>query len=185
MRALTSSRLVAAIPAAALWCAAVSATPQAQPTLSTPAVAAAWMPRHVQFVYRGSTSLYSCRGLQNEIAHLLTRLGARDLRVEACGVLDRPILFPSVRVTMRVLVPAGQGNGGPSVAAHWRKVRPFPEMAESGSCELIGEFRHTFLPLFAARNIEMDATCVPHHHTPENHLSAEVLAADSSATRPR
>ena len=129
--------------------------------------------------------MYSCRGLKNEISHLLTRLGARDLRVEECGVLDRPILFPSVRVSMRVLVPTAQGNREPSVAAHWRKVRLFPEMAESGSCELIGEFRHTFLPLFAARNVEMDATCVPHHPTPGNYLYAEVLAADSSPARPR
>lgn len=184
MRALTPPRFLAAMMAATLGCASVGAAPP-QPSQPAPTVAAVWMPRHVQFVYRGSTSLYSCRGLKNEVAHLLARLGARDLRVEECGVTDRPILFPSVRVTMQVLVPAAQGKGEAPVAAHWRKVRLFPEIYESGgSCELIEEFRRTFLPLFAARNVEMDATCVPHHHTPGNYLYAEVLAADSSAARP-
>ena len=183
MRALTPPRFLAALITASLWCAPLRAAP-AQPSQPTPAVAAVWVSRHLQFVYRGSTSLYSCRGLKNEIEQLLTRLGARDLRVEECGVTDRPILFPSVQVKMQVLVPAARGNGGPPVAAHWRKVRLFPEMYESGSCELIEEFRRTFLPLFAARDIDMDATCVPHHHTPGNYLYAEVLAADSSAARP-
>lgn len=185
MRAPTPSRWLAAIAIATLWYAPAGAAAPAGPTGSAPPVAAVWVTRHVQYVYRGTTALYSCRGLQNEIEHLLARLGARHLRVEECGVTDRLIMFPSVRVTLQALVPAPQGESGPTVAAHWRRVRLFPQMYPGGSCELIAGFRRTFLPLLAARNIDMDATCVPHHPVPGSHLYADVLTADSPAPGPR
>ena len=183
MRAPSPFRFVAAVLAAALAatlsCPPVRAAPPARAAGSPPAVEGVWVPRQVQYVYRGLTTRYSCEGLKGEIEHLLIRLGARHLRVQECGIRDRPIPFPSVHVTMEVLVPAAQARGGPRVAAHWRRVRLFPEMYESGSCELIEEFRRTFLPLFEARKIDMSAACVPHHHVPGNHLYADVLTADS------
>jgi hypothetical protein len=179
MRTRIPSRLLAAISVAALCHASARAAPPA-PTMQTQAaVSAVWATRHVQYVYRGTTARYSCEGLKGEIERLLTRLGARDLRVRACAVTDRPILFPSVQVSLQALVPAALGGGAPPVAAHWRRVRLFPQLSPGGSCELIAEFRRTFLPLFAARDIEMDATCVPHHSAPGSYLYAQVLAADS------
>lgn len=185
MRACTPSRWLAAMVMATLWYAPAEAAPSARPAQTGPAVSAVWVARHVQYVYRGTTALYSCHGLKSEIEQLLTRLGARHLRVRECAVTDRPIMFPSVRVSLQALVPAAQGRGGLTVAAHWRRVRLFPQISQGGSCELIAEFRRTFLPLFAARNIQMDATCVPHHAVPGNHLYADVLTADSPAARPR
>lgn len=186
MRARTHARLLGAILIAAVpACPSAEAAHPARPAESAPSVNAVWVTRHVQYVYRGMTALYTCRGLKVQIEHLLTRLGARDLRVQECAVIDQLIMFPSVRVTLQALVPAPHGRRGPTVAAHWRRVRLFPQMYEGGSCELIAEFRRTFLPLFAARDIDMDATCVPHHAVPGNHLYADVLAAHSSAARPR
>ena len=179
MRASNRALWVAALTAM-LGCVAAGAASAAPSAPPAPTVPAVWVSRHVQFIYRGTTALYTCRGLKTGIEQLLTRLGARDLSIEECGVTDRLILFPSVRVRMQVLVPAAQGNGRRTVAGHWHRVRLFPTMDEWGSCELIREFRHTFLPLFEARNIDMSATCVPHHHVPGNHLSADVLTADQT-----
>lgn len=176
-----TSGWLAAILIGTLWYAPTRAAP---PGPAAP-VAAVWVKRQVQYVYRGTSSLYTCHGLKSEIEHLLTRLGARRLRVRECAVTDRLIMFPSVRVTLEALVPAPPGGSGPTVAAHWRRIRLFPQMRPGGSCELIEEFRRTFLPLFAARNVDMSATCVPHHHVPGNHLYADVLTADSAAPTPR
>lgn len=183
MRAPPPSRWLAAFLLVTLWYAPARAA--APPPGSAPPVAAVWVTRHVNYVYRGTTALYSCRGLKSEIEDLLTRLGARRLRVQECAVTDRPIMFPSVRVTLQTLVPAAHDEGRPTVAAHWRRVRLFPQMRQGGSCELIEEFRRTFLPLFAARHIDMSATCVPHHHVPGNHLYVDVLSVDSHTPGPR
>lgn len=185
MSACTPSRLLAAILIAALWNAPAEAAPSARSAQAGPAVSAVWVTRHVQYVYRGTTDLYSCQGLKSEIERLLIELGARHLRVRECAVMDRPIMFPSVQVSLQALVPAAHGERGPTVAAHWRRVRLFPQLSGGATCELIEEFRRAFLPLFAARDIQMDATCVPHHAVPGNHLYARVLTADSPAARPR
>lgn len=169
MRSSISSRFVAAVLAAVLWYAPAWA---AQPPQ---AVHAVWVSREVHFTYQGFTTHYTCRGLKDSIVHLLSRLGARDLRVRDCPVRNQIVPFPAVRVTMRVLVPAAHGKGGPFVAAHWRRVRLYPSTYLSGNCDLMTEFRHTFLPLFAARNIQMDVTCVPNQRIVGNKLHADVL----------
>jgi hypothetical protein len=183
MRAPSPLRFIATnfaiVLVASLSCSPVRAAPAAHAAASPATVDGVWVSRQLQYVYRGMTARYSCEGLKSEIEHLLVRLGARHLRVRECAIDGRPIPFPSVQVTMQVLVPASQARGGPRVAAHWHRVRLFPQMYESGSCELIEEFRRTFLPLFEARNIEMSAACVPHHHVPGNHLYAEVLTPDA------
>ncbi len=169
MRSTMSSRWVAAVLAAALWYAPAWA---AQPPRTVHAV---WVSRQLKFTYQGFTTQYNCRGLKDAITHLLARLGARKLRVRDCPLENQIIPFPSVRVTMRVLVPAAPAARGPLVSARWRKVRLFPSTYLSGNCDLMTEFRHTFLPLFAARHIEMDATCVPNQHIIGNSLYADVL----------
>jgi hypothetical protein len=171
MRCSIWSRWVAALLAAIVWSAPVWATQPAQ------TVRAVWVSRAVHFTYQGFTTHYTCSGLKNSIVHLLGRLGARDLRVSTCPIRNHIVPFPAVHVTMRVLIPAARGAAGPFVAARWRRVRLYPSTYLRGNCALMTEFRRTFLPLFAARNIEMDATCVPHRHIIGNKLYAEVLAA--------
>lgn len=176
MRRIAMLRFPAAALAAALCVAPAWAAPAS--------VAAVWAPRRVHFVYQGFTTRYSCGGLRDQIESMLRKLGARDLTVRSdpCVRPDGVDPFPGVRVTMRVLVPAAARAAGNSrVAAHWRKVVVASDAAdfnEGGQCELIAQFRRVFLPLFAARHIDLRATCVPHQVTMSSYLSAEVLVPD-------
>ena len=174
-----ASRL-AAVAAASLL-AAVPTLAAAQDS-----VAAVWVPKHVQFFYQGFTTYYSCDGLRDQIRDMLQKLGAQDLKVQefACVNPSGPTLFPGVRVNMRVLVPASSAaaakekNPGPPVQAHWKNVVLMPTdapISEQGNCELIEQFKETFLPLFTTRHINYDSTCIPHQLTLGTHLSAEVL----------
>ena len=84
---------------------AIAASPQ-----GTDAV---WASRHVDFVYQGFTSHYSCDGLRDKIEQMLSKLGTRELKVRAYGC-TRPggvEPFPGVRVSMQVLVPAYSQHG--------------------------------------------------------------------------
>ena len=85
---------------------------------------------------------------------------------------------------MKVLVPVSSADAskekdaGPAVQAQWKAVDLMAENAsydEQGNCELIEQFKRTFLPLFTTRNIKYSSTCVPHQITLGTHLSAEVL----------
>ena len=150
-------------------------------------IAAVWAPRHVTFIYQGFTTHYSCDGLRDEIRNMLTKLGPRDLRVGALGCIRGAGVepFPGVRVTMKVLVPAASEHGkaaGAPVAAHWQNVVLMASnggFEEQGNCELIEQFKETFLPLFTTRHISYQSNCVPHQLTLGTHLSAEVLIADA------
>ena len=168
----------------------------AVPTLAAAedSVAAVWVPKQVQFVYQGFTTHYSCDGLQDQIRAMLEKLGARDLQVRqfACVRPSGPTLFPGVRVTMRVLVPASSADaskdksGGPPVQAQWKSVVLMPANAsynEQGNCELIEQFKETFLPLFTTRNVKYGSTCIPHQITLGTHLSAEVLVPPAKMAR--
>ena len=83
---------------------------------------------------------------------------------------------------MRVLVPASSAEarsqmpGSPSVQAQWKKVAVVrPGRLDSGNCQLIEQFRKTFLPLFTTRNASYSSTCVPYQVNLGSRLSAEVL----------
>jgi hypothetical protein len=180
------SRMTVAAAAVTLL-AAVPALAAAEASAAAPdSVAAVWVPKHVQFIYQGFTSYYSCDGLREKIRSMLDKLGARDLKVQeySCVNPSGPTLFPGVRVNMQVLVPASSAeaakdkNAGPPVQAQWKKVVLMPSNApidEQGDCELIEQFKETFLPLFTTRNIQYQSTCIPHQVTLGTHLSAEVL----------
>ncbi len=175
------SRLAAAAAAAALL-AGVPALAVAKDT-----VAAVWVPKKTQFIYQGFTTRYTCSGLRDEVSHLLRKLGAQDLHVREvpCSTPSGvPSPFPGVTVTMRVLVPASSPqasqhkSAGAPVQAHWQEVVLMPSNAgfdSQGNCELIEEFKESFLPLFSTRNVKYESTCVPYQLTMGTHLSAEVL----------
>ncbi len=156
-------------------------------------VEAVWAPRHVKFVYQGFTTHYSCDGLRGQIRQMLLRLGARALEVRPYGCTRMVGVehFPGVAVTMQVLVPASSlkgGKAGPTIRAHWENVDPMPRsgsLEEQGNCELIEQFKETFLPLFSTRHISYQSNCVPHQITLGTHLSAEVLMPDAKPSRGR
>jgi len=167
--------------------AAVALTALPALALAQESVEAVWVPRHVSFVYQAFTTHYSCDGLRESIRDLLARLGARDLKVQAYGCTSFGIEpFPGVRVTMRVLVPAASTHdheAGPVVRAHWQNVVLMPsnaELQEQGNCELIEQFKETFLPLFTTRHIDYQSNCIPHQLTLGTHLSAEALMPNAA-----
>ena len=174
------SRLVSAA-AATTFLAAVPTLAVAQEEVS-----AVWIPKQVQFFYQGFTTHYSCDGLRDKVRDMLEKLGAQDLKVREIGCvrLTGPTVFPGVKVDMRVLVPASSAEASKAksksapVQARWKNVVLMPSNAdfqEQGNCELIEQFKETFLPLFSARNVKYRSTCVPHQLTLGTHLSAEVL----------
>ncbi len=153
------------------------------------AVQAVWMNRHVRFIYQGFTTYYSCGGLREEVERMLQKLGARDLKVYEYGCVRGSGVetFPGVQVRMQVLVPASSAHGkaaGPVVEAHWQNVvllASNSSLQDQGNCELIEQFKETFLPLFTTRNVRYESTCVPHQVTYGTHLSTEVLMATAPA----
>jgi hypothetical protein len=162
----------------------------AVPTLALAegSVSAVWVPKHVEFFYQGFTTHYSCDGLRDQIRDMLAKLGARDLKVREIGCvrLVGPTEFPGVSVTMHVLVPASSQEASKAkdasspLQAQWKNVILMPPNADyndQGNCELIEQFKETFLPLFSTRNVKYASTCVPHQLTLGTHLSAEVLVA--------
>lgn len=170
------------------------------PAWSTPAggtthVTAQWAPRHIQFIYQGFTTQYSCDGLREKIRGLLSKLGARDLKVREvpCSTSTGPDPFPGVRVSMQVLVPAGKaGKAGKAdksaarVPAHWHKVVLAPSHSDydwGGECELIEQFKESFLPLFTTRDTHFSTTCVPHQVSLDTSLTTEVLVPDHPAAK--
>jgi hypothetical protein len=191
MSALRSISRLASVSVAAAFLAAVPALAAAEDSVS-----AIWAPRQVQFIYQGFTTRYSCDGLRDEIRTMLDKLGAKDLKVRemACtSAMGAPEPFPGVRVSMRVLVPASSAaaskvkNPGPAVQAHWKNVVLMPDNAsynEQGRCELIEQFKETFLPLFSTRDVKYGSTCIPHQLTLGTHLSAEVLMPAAQASKP-
>lgn len=173
------------------WTSAAAATTllAAMPALAVAqdGVTAVWVPKEVQFIYQGFTTRYSCDGLRDQIRTMLERLGAKDLKVREVPCSTPPGVpspFPGVRVKMQVLVPGSSAEAsknkevGPPVQAHWKEVVLMPANAdydEQGKCELIEQFKETFLPLFTTRNVKYQSTCIPHQITLGTHLSAEVL----------
>lgn len=181
-------RLTSAAAATTLL-AAVPALAAAQDS-----VTAVWVPKHIEFIYQGFTTHYSCGGLQDEIRTMLEKLGAQDLKVlqMACVRPEGPTEFPGVNVTMSVLVPASSAeaakakSSSPPVQAQWKNVVLMPENAsfeDQGNCELIEQFKETFLPLFTTRNVNYGSTCFPHQLSLGTHLSTQVLMPPPKVAR--
>jgi hypothetical protein len=180
---MSLARLISRLAVAAAATAFLAAMPAlAAAADSVPAV---WVPKHIQFIYQGFTTRYSCDGLRDQIRSMLEKLGAQDLKVEeyGCVRLTGPSPFPGVNVHMRVLVPASsvaasKSASGSPVQAHWKNVvllSSNSDFEDQGNCELIEQFKETFLPLFSTRNVKYQSTCVPYQLTLGTHLSAEVL----------
>jgi hypothetical protein len=153
---------------------------------------AVWTEKELSFVYQGFTTRYSCDGLRDKVRSVLLDLGAekKGLKVMEMGCSSptgRPDPFPGVRVKMRVLQPADSPDAAKAadptpVAAHWKPVDLKLRdnfTTDSGECELVEEIRHKIVPLFAARNVDLQTTCIPHQATAARPiLKMEVLVPD-------
>jgi hypothetical protein len=130
--------------------------------------------------------------LRDKVRGVLLDLGAqkKDLKVQELGCSSptgRPDPFPGVRVKMRVLQPASgtaAADDAAPVPAHWKPVdlklrNSFT--TDSGECELVEQIRHKIVPLFAARNVDLKTSCIPHQASATRpSLKLEVLAPDDA-----
>jgi hypothetical protein len=171
-----SSGAALAYVAALLACAPVWAGPQS----------AVWVPKELNFVYRGFTTRYSCDGLQERMRRILLQLGARDdLKVMRFGCLsvNAPETTPGVRIIMHVLQPAS-ATAAQTVAAQWKTVDVLADRdpyKASLDCELIAQLDREVLPLFATRQVDFSAACPAYTAVVGGtRLKADVLVADSA-----
>jgi hypothetical protein len=162
------------------------------PAATEPAV---WTQKEVQFTYMGFTTHFTCDGLRDTVRDMLLQLGARkdDLKVyeQPCSRPDRPDPFPGVKIKMSVLqpAPATPNSQAPMVEAHWKAVK-LPNRTNgldaAGQCELLEQFKQKVLPLFTTRNVNLNASCVPHQLDPiGTSLQAEVLVTDQKKAAER
>ena len=133
-----------------------------------------WQKHQYTFAFLGFTSTYSCDGLADQLKRLLLAAGARADSKTRPGVCassyGRPDKFARADLTFYTLTPLD--NGKPSdekpVDGVWRPVAVAPHSPQGlqiGDCELVDQFRAQVLPLFTARNIVNNVTCVPYQES--------------------
>jgi hypothetical protein len=178
--------LVTVVLGAPAWAAENAPAPAGEPQ------SAVWTEKELTFVYQGFTTRYSCDGLRDKVRSVLLDLGAekKGLKVMELGCSSpsgRPDPFPGVRVKMRVLQPADSPEAAKAadptpVAAHWKPVDLKLRdnfTTDSGECELVEQIRQKIVPSFAARNVDLQTTCIPHQATATRPiLKMEVLVPD-------
>lgn len=173
-----------ALAGAALLCAARAPAAEAA---GAPAASGTWQKHEYTFQYMGFTSTYSCDGLADKLKVLLQAAGARgDLKsrpgVCASG-FGRPDKFAQAFLTFYTLAPLAGGAeaGAESVPGLWRPVAlasRSPWALAVGDCELVEQFRTSVLPMFSARGIDDETTCIPHQESGSViNLKFEVFAA--------
>lgn len=156
--------------------AAVAGPPVAAAPAAGNPTAAVWKEQHVEFVYMGRTSRYSCGGLRDKVRALLLDLGARrDLKVVPldCDDYDRPgassgasrlkIVFSSPALPGPGAKPLHEGD----LAATDARFEKFTITSDAfrnmgvGDCELVQEFVHQILPKLVVREVKQDIYCAP------------------------
>jgi hypothetical protein len=145
-----------------------------------------WQKHTYNFQFMGFTTTYSCDGLAYKLKVLLLAAGARsDLKSipGACSRgYGRPDKFAQATLTFYTLSPAAGAKDaeGPRVDGAWRSIvfgTRSPRELALGDCELVEQFRNNLLPMFTARDVNSQTTCVPHQESGSNiNLKFEAFA---------
>ena len=165
-----------------LTCSSAWGAPAPDAPVESPHELAVWVPMQLTFVYRHSTTQYSCSGLEGRMKRLLLELGARpdlDVRGYGCTQLTGPDPLAGVKIRMHVLDAAGPR---PGLGAHWKRVDLLADrnvLEAASDCELIEQVARKIIPLFSVRNVDFNATCQFRSPLPgSTRLRADVLVAD-------
>lgn len=175
----------------ALACVAMAA-PLAVAAADSPAtgggVEAVWKAQQMNFEYRGYSTSYSCRGLEDKLELILRSVGAREdveLRSYACdeqmGIarfqvsLQSPVVASEENLRELTsydakgeLVARVNGDKLPSAAdlprftAVWKTVsfaRDRRMRLERGDCELVQQLRRQILPRLSVQIVKDDVRC--------------------------
>jgi hypothetical protein len=160
----------------------------AQSSADDAVVQAVWKPQRMNFVYRGYSTLYSCRSLQQKLQKILTTVGARggiELRTYSCDdesaiarfqiALTSPVEATPENVeqlttfdTHDELVARVRGErlasaeDLPRFPAVWKTIsfaRSREMRLSPGDCELVLQLRQHILPRMAVQIVNDQVRC--------------------------
>lgn len=160
LRTIVPFGLTALIAMAAGVQAAEDATPAGS---GGAAVQAAWQSYDIDFPYMGSTTRYSCTGIENRLEQLLQQLGARsDVRVAALGCIGNEV-EKTISTRLRVNMPSAAGDGEKLTAkpATVTLRSSSSGSAGPGDCELLEQLRDRVLPKLGLKVEKDDLRCPP------------------------
>jgi hypothetical protein len=181
-----SSRWMSFAGAAILLLAAGVASAQSQ--ADAPIVEAVWKPQRVNFVYRGYSTLYSCRSLQQKVEKILRTVGARgriELRAYSCDdelaiarfqiALTSPVEATPENVEQLTSYDArdelvarvrgerlASAEDLPRFPAVWKTIsfaRSREMRLAPGDCELVLQLRRHILPRMAVQIVSDQVRC--------------------------
>ena len=186
MGKMRNSRWTSFAGAAILLLAAGVASAQSQ--ADQPIVEAVWKPQRVNFVYRGYSTLYSCRSLQQKLEKILRTVGARggiELRAYSCDdelaiasfqiVLTSPVEATPENVEQLTTYDArdelvarvrgerlASAEDLPRFPAVWKTIsfaRSREMKLAPGDCELVLQLRRHILPRMAVQIVSDQVRC--------------------------
>ena len=160
----------------------------AQSAADDAVVQAVWKPQRMNFVYRGYSTLYSCRSLQQKLEKILMTVGARggiELRTYSCDdelaiarfqiALTSPVEATPENVerltsfdTRDELVARVRGEHLPTAEdlprfpAVWKTIsfaRSREMKLSPGDCELVQQLRQHILPRMAVQIVNDQVRC--------------------------
>jgi hypothetical protein len=178
----TLAVLLAIVPAA------VMANSTDEANAGDGAIIAVWKAQQVNFEYRGYSTMYSCRSLEDKLQIILRSVGAReDVRLQSYAC-DERLGIARFQIAMQSPVIASEENireltthdskdelvarvnGGqlPGAAdlerfpAVWKKVsfaRDRDMRLERGDCELVQQLRRQILPRMSVQVVKDNISC--------------------------
>jgi hypothetical protein len=166
----------------------VASVANAQSPADDAVVEAVWKPQRVNFVYRGYSTLYSCRGLQEKLEKILRTVGARgriELRAYSCDdelaiarfqiALTSPVEATPENVEQLTTYDArdeliahvrgeqlASAEDLPRFPAVWKTIsfaRSREMRLAPGDCELVQQLRRHILPRMAVQIVNDRVRC--------------------------
>ena len=151
-------------------------------------VEAVWKPQRMNFVYRGYSTLYSCRSLQDKLQKILTTVGARggvELRAYSCDdelsivrfqiALTSPVEATPENIEQLTTYdardeliarvrgePLASAEDLPRFPAVWKTIsfaRNREMRLAPGDCELVQQLRRHILPRMAVQIVNDQVRC--------------------------
>ena len=176
----------------------------AQSAADESVVEAVWKPQRMNFVYRGYSTLYSCRSLQQKLQTILTTVGARggvELRTYSCDdelaiarfqiVLTSPVEATPENVEQLTTYDArdelvahvrgerlASAEDLPRFPAVWKTIsfaRSREMKLAPGDCELVEQLRRHILPRMAVQIVNDRVRCSPFGNIGKPQLTVSAL----------
>lgn len=173
-------------------------------------IEAVWKPQRVNFVYRGYSTLYSCRGLQHKLERILLTVGAHGdiaLRTYFCDdltgtarfqiAMESPVAATPENIrdltthdSQDVLIARVRGEYLPSAEdvprfpAVWKTVsfaRDRRMRLAPGDCELVRALQRQILPRMSVRIVSNNVRCSVHGNITSPRLVVSALVPANTA----